>query len=371
MIRRLRVENFKAFRRQAFRLAPLTLLSGLNGAGKSSLLQALLVLRQSFETGVLDRGRLALNGELIHLGRFEDALFEGAGEETITVELDSEAGTFRGAWGYDADEERVGIPQGALFEVDRDLSLFNAGFRFLAAERIGPRIHHGVPDADSVAAGLGVQGEWTPHFLANHGDSVIGVLSCGHPQARSSQLGHQVEAWMSEISPGIQIHFDRERELDLVRLSYSFVSARNTSRRFRPTNVGFGVSYTIPVITAVLAAKPGDLILLESPEAHLHPRGQARLGALLAQAAAAGVQIIVESHSDHIMNGVRVAVHQDVLSPDQVRFLHFRRDLGESSDGVLVREIEMDTSGRIAEWPDGFFDELDRSLEILLAPKAI
>ena len=138
-----------------------------------------------------------------------------------------------------------------------------------------------------------------------------------------------------------------------INFQYSFVAHRDTSGRYRPTNVGFGISYTLPVVTAVLAAHPGDLILLESPEAHLHPRGQVKLAELLCRAAAAGIQVVVESHSDHIMNGIRVAVHGTLLSPKDTRFLYFRWNPESAAGSTTVREIQVDADGRINDWPEG------------------
>jgi predicted ATPase len=370
LIDKLHIHNFKAFRDQRFDFAPLTLLAGLNGSGKSSLLQSLLVLRQSFDQGLLSQGRVVLNGDLVRLGRFKEALFEGADEERIVLAAESDVGA-KYSWSltFDSKEDRMGSVEAGPTSAERDLSLFGPGFRFLAADRIGPRIHYGVPDVEAASGGLGVRGEWTPHYLALHSDETIANAVCSHPGAMSDSLSHQVEAWMGEVSPGLRIHFDREGTLDLVRLAYSFVARRDTSSQYRPTNVGFGVSYTLPIVTAVLSARPGDLLLLESPEAHLHPHGQAKLGELLSRAAAAGVQLVIESHSDHIMNGVRVAVHQDVLAAERVRFLHFRWNPDDQTGATEVREIRMDTDGRINDWPEGFFDELDHSLEILLTPK--
>lgn len=370
MIRNLAIRNFKAFRNQSFELAPITLLCGLNGSGKSSLLQALLLLRQSFDEGLLERGRVALNGELVHLGRFEDALFESAEEEKITIELKSASGEDH-IWilAFDSKHDRVGALQPGTSPIDPMLPLFGERFRFLGAERIGPRTHYTVPDFEPASSGLGVQGEWTPHYLYLNGERNISIDGCAHPAARSLQLKHQVEAWMGEISPGIQLHFDQERSADLVKLSYSFVARRDRSSQYRPTNVGFGVSYTLPVVTAILSAQPDDLLLLESPEAHVHPHGQARLGELLSRAAAAGVQAIVETHSDHIMNGIRVAVHQNLLTPQQVRVHYFRWNPEDTTGATVVQQIQMDANGRIEEWPIGFFDEMDRSLDILLSPK--
>jgi hypothetical protein len=396
VITTLRIQNFKAFRDQTFELAPLTLLAGLNGSGKSSLLQALLVLRQSYDQRVLfptaegdpgPNGRIALNGGLVRIGRFQDVLFEGADEQRICISFVESTGVDY-TCGFSATESdaRTAIIDEMNYDPPRfvDFTLFHHGFRFLAAERIGPRTHYSIPDNEEGFVvsnrmesntlsfhddGVGVLGEWTPNYLARHGDSASPNPGSRHPGARSPELKHQVEAWMGEISTGIQIHCDRAESLDSVQMSYSFVSNRDTSPRYRPTNVGFGVSYTLPVVTVLLSAQPGDLLLLESPEAHLHPRGQAKLGELLSRTAASGVQIIVESHSDHVMNGIRVAAHRDILRAEDARFLYFHRDVSDRSGETKVESIQMDQYGRIDKWPPGFFDELDQSLETLLGPK--
>ena len=174
---------------------------------------------------------------------------------------------------------------------------------------------------------------------------------------------------MSEFSPGLRIELMADVTKDAVSLRYRFEARRGVSNSFRATNVGFGVSYTLPVVVAILSASPGDLILLEAPEAHLHPRGQSRLGELLARAASSGVQILVETHSDHVMNGVRVAVHEGLLPSNNAGFLYFGWDPKLEDGATSVRQIVMDEDGRINDWPDGFFDEMDRNLEILLGAK--
>ncbi len=387
MITTLRIQNFKAYRDQAFSLAPLTLLAGLNGSGKSSLLQALLVLRQSYDQGVIavgEKGRIALNGNLVRIGRFQDALFEAADEPRICISFIDSSEFYSCGFSATDSNARTAVVDKLVQDSFVDLTLFQRGFRFLAAERIGPRTHYSIPDNEEGFVeshgmqgeiltpyddGVGVLGEWTPNYLALHGDSPSPNPGSRHPGARSPELKHQVEAWMGEISTGIQIHCDRAELLDSVQMSYSFVSNRDASSRYRPTNVGFGVSYTLPVVTVLLSAQPGDLLLLESPEAHLHPRGQAKLGELLSRTAASGVQIIVESHSDHVMNGIRVAAHRDILLADHACFLYFHRDVNDSTGETKVESISMNQEGRIDKWPPGFFDELDQSLDTLLSPK--
>lgn len=368
MIEQIALKNFKAFKSHTFPVRPLTLLSGLNGSGKSSLMQVLLMLRQSFDAGSLKQNTVILNGPFAHLGTAQDVLNESASDESVAVgvrfkddsSIDCEL-TFSNASTRLAEAVISG-------EISDSNSLFSSRFTFLSADRIIPQIHYGVPD-QIVSGRLGVRGEWTVHYLYEHGASNISVLGAAHPSARSHQLGHQVEAWMGEISPGVQIHLEPEFGLDLIGLSYSFIARRDVSKRFRPTNVGFGVTYALPVVTAVLSSKPGDLILIDSPEAHLHPRGQGKMAEMFSLAAAAGVQVIVESHSDHVLNGIRLAVHDGIISPDQVALLYFRWDAQNNPLSTTTVRVLMDRNGRIEEWPEGFFDEFDRSLEALLSPR--
>src|SRR5262249_31324588 len=147
-----------------------------------------------------------------------------------------------------------------------------------------------------------------------------------HPAAKSDLLLDQVNAWMQELCPGVNVEAAGIEGMDSVRLSYGFgyssTSGLNTSRRRRPTHVGFGLTYVLPIVVACLTSDSGTLLLLENPEAHLHPRGQSRMAALIAAAASVGAQVIVETHSDHVLNGVRIAVKQRQLPPENVA-VHF------------------------------------------------
>jgi predicted ATPase len=155
--------------------------------------------------------------------------------------------------------------------------------------------------------------------------------------------------------------------MDLVNLRYSFVTGDQRSNLYRATSVGFGITYVLPVLVAVLSSSPGDIVLVENPEAHLHPKGQVRLGELLARAGAAGIQVIVETHSDHILNGVRLAVHGGI-KPESVGIYYFSRTAEAGRVRSIVESPVIDRDGRLDQWPDGFFDEWDKSLERLLAP---
>ena len=110
-----------------------------------------------------------------------------------------------------------------------------------------------------------------------------------------------LDEWLQEISPGAHLQLETVRAADALIAGFSFDRPGDVaSRRFRATNVGFGLSYTLPVIIALLS-ESGTLCLIENPEAHLHPRGQTKLAELAVRASLADVQVIVETHSDHFM----------------------------------------------------------------------
>lgn len=370
MIRKLRLQNFKRFEDQSLDLGNLTLLSGLNGMGKSSVLQSLLLLRQSHQQGLLQDTGLALNGDLVNVGTAEDALFEGANQDTIGFFLSFDNSSDRGTesfwqFKYDTESEILGLVTCSVCPETYQSNLFGDDFQYLQAERLGPRTSFAMSDFQvRQHRQLGTMGEYTAHFLSAFRDTEIPNPALNHPKAKSLNLLSQVEAWLGEISPGTKVTILDNPGIDLVSLRYSY----GLSKQYRATNVGFGITYTLPVITAILSAKPGALLLLENPEAHLHPRGQARMGHLLAEAAAQDVQIILETHSDHVLNGIRLAVHSGKLDPEALQ-LHFFQGR-ESPEGTLSEVVSpnMNRSGRIDRWPDGFFDEWDNSLEALLAP---
>jgi len=135
--------------------------------------------------------------------------------------------------------------------------------------------------------------------------------------------------------------------------------------QFRPENTGFGLTYVLPVVTAVLSARPGDLLLIENPESHLHPSGQSLVANLIAIACENGVQIIVETHSDHVLNGVRTSVKGRDLDSDNVCIFFLSRDTDNPEHSADVEEIRIDSKGKISDWPSGFFDQWDRSLSLL------
>lgn len=375
MIRYLRLQNFKCFEDQIIEFSPLTILSGLNGMGKSSVLQSMLVLRQSAQQRLLDRGEIALNGDLACIGTARDALYEDAQEDRICFEVGDEYGNKeRWCFLYEGTEANVLVwdedgSEQPEYPVDTPL-IHGRDFHYLNTERISPRTTFDISDVTvRQHRQLGIHGEYTAHFLSMYEREDISNAALAHPKAESLMLRHQVEAWLGEFSPGTRLHFLSHPEMDVVNLQYQFVTGQQTSNIYRATNVGFGLTYILPVLVAILSSPRHTLILCENPEAHLHPKGQVVMGELMSQAAACGVQIVAETHSDHVLNGIRMAVHSGKLEPDAVRLHFFQRTTQEDQPRTEVITPRVDRDGRIDVYPEGFFDEWDKSLEALLEPR--
>ena len=158
---------------------------------------------------------------------------------------------------------------------------------------------------------------------------------------------------MYEISPGVRFNLDKYDELGVVRVGVAFSRSGSVpTRDFNAPNVGFGIIYTLPILVSILSARKDTLILLENPEAHLHPRGQAQLGNLLARAADAGIQIIVETHSDHILNGIRVVLKKRIAIPDDIVIHYLYRDSNDDgTKSVVTTQIDLDKNGKLTNWP--------------------
>jgi predicted ATPase len=369
MITSLHLTNFKIFENQFLQFRPLTLLSGINSTGKSSVIQSLLLLRQSYQQKLLPSIALALNGEFVRIGTAQDAFCERAKEDYINFEITFKDNN-KGRWcfNYDLNKKEANVLNLNLELTNSEVyesSIFSQKFHYLQAERIGPRPFNEMPDSSvPQLEQLGTQGEYAAHFLSIHGRKVIPNSNLSYPQAKSMDLIDQVEAWMREVSPGTRIKINSNTDMGLMSLQYFY----GDSNPYRATNVGFGISYILPMIVAILASPSDTLVLIENPEAHLHPRGQAKMGELLALAASCGVQVVIETHSDHVLNGIRLAVHGGKLKPDDVQLHYFQRVQKKGQAFTEVISPHIDRNGRIDKWPDGFFDEWEKSLDILLEP---
>ena len=376
MLEQIRLTNFKCFEALTLHCAPLTLLCGLNGVGKSSVIQALLLLRQSVRTGALSRSdrRLELDGDLAELGTGRDALYEDATSDILGFELHRAdipapcALSFRVSPGEEGDSDQLpAIPSDVeLLDAWFDAPPLGGDVIYVNAERVGPRKFYAHSETTALRRDLGVRGEYAMNYLSAHWTDTLPAKDPRVAGTRGRLVRDVVERWLGEISPGAHLHFEKIVAADALVAGFSFDRLGDIgTRRFRATNVGFGLSYAAPILAALLAP-PGTLCLIENPEAHLHPRGQTRLAELAVCASLAGVQVIAETHSDHFLDGVRIAVRDGLAQPQCAAIHYFDRDQGKTR----VTSPAIDTDGRLSTWPAGFFDQHEDNLARLLAPKA-
>ena len=378
MIRRLRLGSFKCFSEVDVELSRLTLLSGPNASGKSSVFQALILLAQTIRNREWARG-LMLNGPELTLGAVSDVLNQAdpKKEMELAVGTDTEEVT----WYFDATDRRsLGMnlrglklgdtprrPPGDKLrhllpeneETGRTVTGKLNRLSWLSAERAGPR---------EVLPLLDQSDHWC---VGRHGELASGLLywrgevSDVRPdlclESAPPTLFNQVRARMQEFFPRCDLRVNLVEGASSVTLRFR----TNVKSSFhRPQNVGFGLTQLFPLIVAVLAAEDGDTILVENPEVHLHPKAQQNVGEFLAEASQTGVQIMVESHSDHVLNGIRLAVQRSTCSADDVA-VHFFSPNRESGKIEKVTPT-IDRDGKLTSWPEGFFDQYDAALASLL-----
>lgn len=371
MIRKIELRNFKCFEQLEMPLSNLNLLSGVNSMGKSTVIQALLMLRQAYEKNSLTEG-LYLNGEYTQIGTGYDLLYFNA-EGDIEIALTDEMGQeYKWILDYVADADYLKVKKegtcGEGGKLPESLNLLDPSFEYIMAERFGPRKSYEKSFYDTqVKHHVGKYGEHVVYYLERHASDQTGTDTVALGDKKT--LKQQTEQWMNTISPGIQFDFTDVPTADIISLKVR--QPENAARMgvimdYKPVNVGFGISYSLPVIVALLKAKPGDLVILENPEAHLHPQGQRKVGELIARAAQGGVQVIVETHSDHILNGIRLAVKQKVLEKEKAKLFYFCTRTVDSTTIHTFEEPKLDDTGRLDFWPDGFFDEWDNTLLELL-----
>lgn len=369
MLNLLSLRNFKSIKDDDFELTNLTIFSGLNGMGKSSALQSLLLLRQSFEKHILPTKGISLSGEYVNIGVGRDLLFVNAELESVKIEACWADSHLELNFDYieNSDMQPINEVSSHIDENAFNESLFISNFQYLSAERISPKSVYDVSEyAVNQRRSLGSKGEYTAHFLSQHGDKDITIEALQHPLATSSHLIDNLNSWMSEITPGTKVITKLIPEINQASLHYQFSSSTELTDKFRPENTGFGLTYVLPVVTALLCARRGDLLIIENPESHLHPSGQSIVAKMIAIASQNEVQILIETHSDHILNGIRAAVKNNNISTENVLIYFLSRDLDSPEHSVDVEKIEVDDNGRIVTWPNGFFDEWDKSLNVLL-----
>jgi predicted ATPase len=374
MITYIELENFKCFDTLDLNVKPLTIITGVNGMGKSSVIQSLLLLRQSFDDRYLPQeNQIELTGRLTDVinGNGLRYVLAKSYETGIKLKIDD----LECSWNINTEKDSSTVD--CVFTGDNKVyssSLFDMEFQYIAAERLGPRSEYSVTNKFKNNTRLGTgQAELTASFLYKciSESMVLPIKAMKHSNVDSDLVSKNLSAWLGEIAyEGAEVS-SNEITADRVEISYDFTKGKLSGKKLSPVNVGFGFSYVLPVILSVLTAKPGSLLLIENPEAHLHPAAQSKLGKFLALAANSGIQIITETHSDHLINGIRVDVriHEKApkIDPSNIIIYYFNSELDEDFDKRYKETIKITDTGKLDNWPVGFFDEWENNLNQLVS----
>ncbi len=224
---------------------------------------------------------------------------------------------------------------------------------YLTAERVGPREVYPLDDLQ-IAPVVGPEGEHAASVLyCGRDEQVLDELALAGAPARRL---HQVQERMRVFFPGCALDVQQIPQVNAVTLG---LRTSDDTGFHRPIHVGFGLTQVFPIVVAALSSPREGILIIENPEVHLHPSGQALMGQFLADVARAGVQVILETHSDHVLNGIRRSIRTGRISAEQV-VIHFFRP--RSADGTQVFSPVVDKSGNIDVWPQGFFDQFDKDM---------
>ena len=364
--------HFKSFARLKLPLGPLTLLSGPNASGKSSVLQAIAVLSQTMREHERST-QLMLNGRSIRLGTAGSVIDSASGGRQCEITLQDDRTTYR--WLFEGEPtstsmevRRVSVGDLQVTEPETlrhllpspaDSSLLTSCLygSYLPADRLKPL---GIPPGRNVELTTPVdlprkRASRAPYAGADQGVPE-GFTLADFPPERLPQA----EARMNRLFPGLEVTTNETPDRGTVP---SGARPLKSADVLCWKHAGLGINQALPIVAAALSACRGGLLLIENPELNLHPAGQAAMGEFLAESAAADVQVILETHSDHVLNGIRRAIKEDILTPGNAVLYFFRpRQDAERNGAARVQSSLLDRYGNIDHWPEGFFDQFDKDM---------
>ena len=367
MIQEITISNFKCFEEdQTFKLNDINVFTGLNGRGKSSVLQTILLISQSFtDKGSLENIRTA-NGKFVNLGSFEDIVNLGTSKNEIflsiktdddsenkigitivrnqenkdiadiqSLQIDGQEMVDEKSGSNDDTCEAVSIKSIGVNSTVAGLQQFKKVF-YVAADRIGPTNTMPLISGTTINS-IGVRGENLFNFFADNQD-----------------VTNQLALDASEILLGASLR--AEKNVTSVDL---YIDSADNSRGFKPVNVGFGYSYILPVLTTLIGVPERSIVIVENPEAHLHPGAVSRLTQKIVEySKKKHLQVFLETHSDHVVNALRVAVKKKVGDIDrkEVSIIHFSRE-ERTNQPPIISQIKIDAEGNLSDYPSDFMDE--------------
>ena len=236
---------------------------------------------------------------------------------------------------------------------------------YISAERIGPKLSF-APSSDEW---LDKRGEHTIQMLYEQqydrvDDSIIegmyDIFQDIDEDELSPTVNDVLNFWMTKMFGASTATVSYIEAANIYALGIS-TEQKGGKAVFKPTNVGFGYSYALPILIAGLTARKGTMLIVENPEAHLHPSAQSMITKFLGLVANCGVQVFIETHSEHILNALRVMVVQKDIKAQDINVMYFDRKLENYFESIAIEE-----NGKMDHWPANFFDQAEKDLNVLL-----
>ena len=331
MIKQIKIHNYKCIDHAELDLNPMTIVTGLNSTGKSTLLQAVL-LPESFDT------QFGITGIS---QKFEVIQCKNINEDELQIEVC-----------YTNGQKRL-----SLTATGRELSLNGAvNFRYgtniyyLSANRFIADTAKAKNPGDNPVSPNGIDVFAT--YEVEKSRPVIDQLV--KDDENGTMLSSQVNYWLNYIlEQDIRLSTKTSDTKEYVAISYSSDGIEDIT----PSNLGTGVSYLAETLITCLRAQKNDIILIENPEIHLHPKAQSKVGEFLTFVVNAGIQVIVETHCEHMINRIRYEVYRHNLLDSNVRIFY------KGKDTEPYNTISINANGQFCingeenvEFPEGFFD---------------
>ncbi|KAA6324418.1 hypothetical protein EZS27_026256 [termite gut metagenome] len=323
MIYKLIINKLKNIKCEEFVFKPLTILTGLNSTGKSSVLQSILLInKETTSKGVIYFSTIP--SSFLSLRN----IYERAKE--INIQLETDAGNIT----YKLSED------GKIIEGVTGLRL-EENLYYLSANRVGVEVFAEI--SQDVYCGI----DGTYLFGTYEKEKSNPVCESLIMERSSFTLASQVNYWQSHIL-GIKLELSTEkRNEQTVEIKYKSDGIPD----LLPTQLGTGVSYLVKILILCLRAKRGDVIMIENPEVHLHPAAQSRLGEFFVFIAKAGIQLILETHCEHLINKVQYEVFKKRFKADDT-VIYYKKGIAEP-----FIEIPLKENGQFKiDFPEGFFD---------------
>ena len=340
MINEITLIGFKSFLNRKLNLNQLTVLTGINSSGKSSIIQALLILEKAkrSENSILLDGHGSVE-EIRNIYHNKEIKLAVKNEFDVVFTTDIAVGLAYGQTYACTFREEFNFPE----------------IIYISANRFGPKTSVPIYNDSFKRNRIGANGENLFQFINSFEEKLLDPRLI-HPKSQGETVEYNIAAWLSVISPNVVFKSFIDKNSDT---SYSMFN------NHRATNVGFGLSYSLSVIASLLIGTliPNSLIIIENPEAHLHPKGQTEIAKLITLCAQVGTQIIIETHSDHLFDGIRIGAKETSGFAKSVQIHWFELNEKHISE---VASPTLEDDGRLDIWPPGLFDQFEINASKLL-----